>query len=96
MSREVISKNSFKRDFKKAHKQGLVGENEIVEIEKIVQHLANNEPLDSKYQDHFLKHDYVGFRECHIKPDLVLIYTIVETSVHLTRIGRHQDLFKGY
>lgn len=94
MIREIISKNSFKRDFKKAHKQGLIGESEILEIDKIIQHIANNEPLDPKYQDHLLKHDYVGFRDCHIKPDLVLIYKIVENSVCL--IGRHQDLFKGY
>lgn len=96
MLREVISKNSFKRDFRKAHKQGLIGENEILEIQKIIQLIANNEPLDTKYQDHLLKHGYAGFRDCHIKPDLVLIYKIVENSVHLTRIGRHQDLFKGY
>lgn len=40
MVREVISKNSFKRDFRKAHKQGLIGENEILEIQKIIQLIA--------------------------------------------------------
>jgi mRNA interferase YafQ len=96
MVREVVAKNSFKRDFKKAHKQGLIGENEILEIQKIVQHIANNEPLDPKYKDHALQFDYNGCRDCHIKPNLVLVYKIVENSVFLTRIGRHQDIFKGY
>ena len=96
MVREVVSKISFKRDFKKAHKQGLIGENDILEIEKITTCLANSQPLDPKYKDHPLKYDYEGFRDCHIKPDLVLVYKITENSVFLTRIGRHQDLFKGY
>lgn len=96
MLREVVSKNSFKRDFRKAHKQGLIGENEILEIQKIIQLIANNEPLDAKYQDHLLKHDYAGFRECHIYGDLVIVYQRDDTILKLYKIGRHQDLFKGY
>jgi len=40
----------------------------------IIWQLANNEELASKYKDHALIGSYKGFRECHIKPDLLLIY----------------------
>ena len=96
MSRVILSKNSFKRDFKRASKQGLIGEAEILELEKIAKLLANDEPLDVKYKDHPLKHDYIGFRDLHIKPNLVLIYKITADCLYLTRIGRHSDLFKKY
>ncbi len=52
--------------------------------------------IAAKYKDHPLKHGYAGFRDCHIKPDLVLIYSISDDCVNLTRIGRHSDLFKKY
>ena len=96
MAREIISKNSFKRDFKKVHKQGLISDNDILEIEKIINCIANGEQLEPKYKDHALVGDYEGFRDCHIKPNVLLIYKIDEKSVHLARIGRHQDIFKDY
>lgn len=53
-------------------------------------------PLDIKYNDHALKNDWDGFRDCHIRPDLVLIYRLssedtVELLV-LTRLGSHSEL----
>ena len=44
MIKEIVSKNSFKQDFKKATKQGFIKEAEIAEIDKIIQLLANNQP----------------------------------------------------
>ncbi|EOB3231727.1 type II toxin-antitoxin system YafQ family toxin [Campylobacter upsaliensis] len=64
----VVFSKKFKKDFKKLSKD----DKEI--CRKIVDKLADDEPLEPKYKDHALKGNYIGFRECHIKPDLLLIY----------------------
>ncbi|MDR0579775.1 MAG: type II toxin-antitoxin system YafQ family toxin [Campylobacteraceae bacterium] len=62
----------------------------------VINKLANNEPLGAKYKDHALKGKMADFRDCHIKPDLVLIYTKDKDLLILTavRIGTHSELFK--
>ena len=64
-------------------------------LEEVVNKLANNEKLDEKYYDHPLVGEYNGFRECHIKPDWLLIYYIDndELELLLFRTGTHSDLF---
>jgi len=61
----------------------------------IIKKLARGEKLDAKYHDHALKGKYEGCRECHITPDWLLIYEIVEKELilYLTRTGTHSDLF---
>ncbi len=82
--------NSFKRDVKIAYKQGLKQD----EIEPIIHKLLSQEVLEPKYKDHKLQGDLKDFRECHIKPDLLLIYQVKQDSLHLVRIGSHSHLFK--
>ena len=62
----------------------------------IIWQLANNEELASKYKDHALIGSYKGFRECHIKPDLLLIYKKQNEILLLTcvEIGSHSELFR--
>lgn len=67
---------SFKRDLRK-HYLALVGEART-EVSNCV---LNDLPIPEKYKDHPLKGDKSGFRDCHIKPDLVLIYKIVDDVV---------------
>jgi mRNA interferase YafQ len=45
---------------------------------QIINRLANDEVLEQKYKDHPLKGELKGFRDCHIKPDLVLIYSKIK------------------
>ncbi|WP_408941406.1 type II toxin-antitoxin system YafQ family toxin [Helicobacter sp. MIT 01-3238] len=61
----------------------------------IITKLANDEPLEPKHKDHKLTGQYEGFRECHIKPDLLLIYKKEERVLILTclAIGSHSELF---
>lgn len=49
--------------------------------------------LPEKYRDHSLAGDYHGYRECHIKPDVLLIYRTDEQCLYLARIGSHSELF---
>jgi mRNA interferase YafQ len=62
---------------------------------QIINRLANDEVLEQKYKDHPLKGELKGFRDCHIKPDLVLIYSKNKDALLLTafRISSHSDLF---
>lgn len=60
----------------------------------VVEKLANGEKLDIKFKDHALKGDYLGYRDCHIKPDLVLIYKKQDDRLILTcvELGSHSEL----
>lgn len=64
-------------------------------IKEVVTKLANGEELPERNHDHALMGNYKGCRECHIKPDWLLIYQIVdeELILYLTRTGTHSDLF---
>jgi len=58
--------------------------------------LSNNETLDKEYKDYKLIGNYLGCRECHVKPDLLLIYKIDDNILELAlvRTGNHSKLFK--
>lgn len=88
---EIIPLNSFRRDLKTAIKRGY----DISLLEEIVDKLANGEELPERNRDHALSGNYKGCRECHIKPDWLLIYQISgeELILYLTRTGTHSDLF---
>ena len=75
-----------------AKKQG----KDIEKLFEIIEKLANQEPLASKYHDHGLTGKYKGCRECHIDPDWLLIYEIIEDIMVLllNRVGNHSELFK--
>ena len=60
--------------------------------------LANDIPLPIENKDHPLKGDYIGYRECHIQSDWLLIYRKTDNNelqiLELARTGTHSDLFK--
>ncbi len=62
-------------------------------LEGVLDLLMIGHPLDSRLKDHFLKGGYRGCRECHLKPDLLLIYIQSEKEVRLVRLGSHSELF---
>jgi len=45
-----------------------------VELKHLITLLSNDEPLPPKYRDHALTGNFLGFRDCHIQPDWLLIY----------------------
>ena len=80
----------FKKDFKKITKMPIA---DIIEVGNVISIIQRGEVLPSKYKDHLLTGNWVGFRDCHVKPDLVLIYRINENTLQLARVGSHSDLF---
>ncbi|GAA9550577.1 type II toxin-antitoxin system mRNA interferase toxin, HP0892 family [Helicobacter pylori] len=62
---------------------------------KVVENLAKEQPLDPKYKDHPLKGALKDFRECRLKPNLLLVYPIKKqkNTLFLVRLGSHSELF---
>ena len=83
----------YSKKFKKGYKKLSVKEQKIAG--EIIDRLANDENLEPKYRDHALKGKYIGFRECHIDPDLLLVYQKQDDVLilYLLRIGSHSELF---
>jgi mRNA interferase YafQ len=88
---ELETTAKYRKDVKLMHKRGL----DLSLLEVIIEKLKNQETLEAKHHDHSLKGNYAGFRECHILPDWLLIYTINNEKLILTasRTGSHSDLF---
>lgn len=88
----IVTSNKFLKDLKVAKSRGL----DLSLLEEVVNKLANREKLEPKYRDHALSGKYSDFRECHIKPDWLLIYSIddEELELFLFRNGTHSDLFR--
>ena len=82
----------FKRDFKR-EARGQRGAALDDDLFPIVDFLANDQPLDPRYRNHPLTGDWKDHRDCHIRPDLVLIYQKLLTGVlRLVRLGSHSEL----
>jgi len=81
----------FKKDLKRIRKQG----KDLNLLTTVLHLLLGEQVLDTKYRDHALTGNYIGFRECHIQPDWLLIYMINHDKLILTasRTGSHSDLF---
>jgi len=86
----VFRSISFKKAFKK-----LSSENQDAILE-IVEKLANDQKLEAKYKDHLLAGNFKGCRECHVKPNLLLIYKVRDKVIELALVetGNHFSLFR--
>ena len=88
---DVFYSSQFKKDYKKAVKR----HNDVEELFKVIELLKNQQPLPLEKRDHALTGDYSGYRECHVHPDFLLVYKVVDSQLqlYLYRTGTHADLF---
>ena len=65
------------------------------ELDEVIKLLLEEQNLPPKYKDHPLKGNFIGYRECHIRPNWLLIYKIYKNilTLVLVRTGTHSDLF---
>ncbi len=91
MNVQIKTAKSFRRDYKKLSAKDVEATDEVVQL------LAANKSLPVKYRDHSLHGNYEGYRECHIRPDLLLVYSknadneiIIYT---LYRVNSHTNIF---
>ena len=84
--------NRFKKNYKLMVKQG----KDVKLLDDVIETLMLGKPLDAKFKDHQLTGNFRLFRECHIKPDWLLIYMINDNVLTLTLIdtGSHANLLK--
>ncbi|GAA8601003.1 type II toxin-antitoxin system mRNA interferase toxin, RelE/StbE family [Helicobacter pylori] len=87
---EIELKKKFTKDLKK-HILNQKIELEVFDL--VVENLRNQILLDEKFKDHALVGEYKGCRECHIKPDVLLVYRIQNNVLTLVRLGSHSELF---
>ncbi len=91
--RKVEYTNQFERDYKREKKHPNNRDVDAL-LGKLIDVLQIDGKLTDKYRDHPLKGDYAEYRECHVKPDLLLIYGKDNPEVlRLIRLGSHSTLF---
>lgn len=90
--RTIERTSQFKRDYKR-EKKGRHRTTLDADLARIVAALADDRPLDVRYRDHALTGEWNDHRDCHIRPDLVLIYQKLDAAtLVLVRIGSHAEL----
>ena len=87
----VKATTAFKREYKLMQKRGA----DMRLLQDVVTKLANGETLPEANCDHPLTGNYIGFRECHIRPNWLLIYKYYEEQLILSLVhtGTHSDFF---
>lgn len=66
----------------------------IFELVDVLHALINGLPIPEKYRDHALQGNLKKYRECHLKPDLLLAYQLTDDKVMLIVMDNHNNLFK--
>lgn len=88
---KLVATAKFRKDYKRIKKRGY----DLSLLEDVLDQLLQEKTLEQKYRDHALIGNYIGFRECHIQSDWLLIYAVSESELILTasRTGTHSDLY---
>ncbi len=89
--RRIERTTAFRRDFRREKR----GQHQNLEkaVADIVQMLAADTPLPERNRDHVLSGNWSGYRECHLRPDLLLIYEKPKGVLRLIRLGSHSEIF---
>jgi mRNA interferase YafQ len=91
--RTIERSSVFKRDYKREAK-GQYRNTFDDSLTAVLLALASDRQLEPRYRDHDLSGDWAGYRECHVKPDLLLIYRkSADDLLRLARLGSHSELF---
>ena len=89
--RQIVQTAQFKKDLKKVASSDRHQAGKLFEI---VTKLAKDEPLAGRHRDHALSGDWRHHRECHVRPDWLLIYKVSPELLTLVRTGSHHELFE--
>jgi len=89
--RAIERTTKFKRDYKREKRTDPELDAAFVPV---IELLATDAELPERLRDHGLSGNWAGYRDCHVRPDLVLIYAKPdEATLSLVRIGSHSELF---
>jgi mRNA interferase YafQ len=91
--RTIERSTAFKRDFKRV-KKGILGPHVDDLVREVVVMLVADVALPPKFRDHGLTGKLKQYRECHLRPDLLLMYELPDgDTLKLVRLGSHSELF---
>jgi len=91
--RAIERSSAFKRDYKRESK-GQHRATLDADLTPVLAALVNDQLLEDRCRDHDLSKNLAGYRECHVKPDLLLIYRGIDNdTLRLARLGSHSELF---
>ncbi|TNC45270.1 type II toxin-antitoxin system YafQ family toxin [Rubellimicrobium rubrum] len=88
--RTIRRTSAFKKDYKREAKSSADLESVL---KPVLEALVAGQALPARMVDHPLGGKWKGFRDCHVKPDLVLIYSVTEDELVLAALGSHSELF---
>lgn len=92
--RTIERSSTFKRDYKRVKATPRHGKDVDSLVSIVIGLLLVDQALPESNRDHVLSGDWAGYRECHIKPDLLLIYRKPDAdTLRLARLGSHSELF---
>ncbi|SDH06113.1 type II toxin-antitoxin system YafQ family toxin [Pelagibacterium luteolum] len=90
--RTIERTTAFKKDFKR-EKRGRYAKTLEAELVAVLEHLIEDRDLEPRHRDHALTGDWNDHRDCHVRPDLVLIYRKPDPeTLQLVRLGSHSEL----
>ena len=87
--RKIKFTTSFKKDLKRQRKRG----KQRQKIEKAIEMICLEGDVTEEYLPHTLSGNWQGYRECHIEPDWIMIYSVSDQLATFYRTGTHADLF---
>lgn len=86
---------AFKRDFKRVKATPRHSKDIDQLLSSVLEKLSVDQALPPRNRDHELSGNWKGYRECHLKPDLLLIYRKPDAdTLRLARLGSHSELFE--
>jgi mRNA interferase YafQ len=88
--RAPIYTRQFEKDVKRIRKRG----KDLEKLKPVLSALIDDKPLAEQYRDHSLVGNYASRRECHIEPNWLLIYKLIDDAIIFERTGTHSDLFE--
>ena len=92
--RTIERSTAFKRDYKRVKATPHHRKDVDALVSTVITLLLTDQALPPSNRDHALGGDWIGYRDCHIKPDLVLIYRKPDAdTLRLARLGSHSELF---
>ncbi len=90
--RAIKLTRNFKRDYRR-EQSGVLGKKLDALLLEVTGLLAADSPLPPRYVDHELVGEWKDYRDCHIRPDLILIYRKPDdVTLELVRLGSHSEL----
>jgi mRNA interferase YafQ len=89
MTRQLVHTSQFKRDYRKR----ILSPKAEAALADVLGRLLAGIAFEARHRDHALKGRFAGVRDCHVLPDMLLLYQIEGDLVILRRLGTHSDLF---